>query len=417
MGLGYISRKLEEKIKKYLVQFPAVVLTGARQTGKSTLLKHMFGSDSRWDYVNLDQRGALEKIKSDPDLFARDIAMNIVIDEAQKCPELFHSIKWRVDEGMKHKIILSGSANFHLLEEVTETLAGRAGVLELFTLSLAEKYTGDNILELLLSSKNSQDALDRIRKCRTIKDDLIFNHILWGGYPKILEYKKSDFKLNWFENYRTTYLEKDVRDMAHIAELGDFQRFYQMLAYQVANILNLSNIASDIGITVPTCKKYLQILEASYQYFLLRSYHINVRKRLIHSPKVFIWDTGLGNYFIGNSSLKELKNSGRLGAIFENFVTSELMKQNSLLTKKCNLYFWRTSNGAEVDLVIERGNTVLPVEIKSNLNISSTAIKGLTSFMKMVKPIKKIPFGAVFYRGDKVCRLAEDILAIPAGCL
>ncbi|MBU1366466.1 MAG: ATP-binding protein, partial [Candidatus Omnitrophica bacterium] len=402
-------------LKKYVSQFPVVVLTGARQAGKSTLLKHLFKS-GRWEYVNFDKRGVLEKVKSDPDLFVKDISSNIIIDEAQKAPEVFHSIKWRIDEGLKYKIILSGSANFQLLHKVTETLAGRAGILELFPFSVNEKYKGSNILELLFSSQSIKKIADRIRNYKRIKDEFILQHILWGGYPKVFEYRNTGLKLNWFENYRTTYIERDLRDLTQIANISDFQRFYQMLAFQIGSILNLSNIANDVGITVPTCKKYLQILEASYQYLLLKPYHLNVHKRLIKSPKVYVWDTGLCNFFLGYSSIKQLKESGRFGNIFENCIISEMTKQNNLLQKKSNMYFWRTSNGAEIDLIIERGEDVIPIEIKSNVRINNVSIRGLLDFLKLKTP-KRILFGVVFYRGDRIFRLTEKILAIPVGYL
>ncbi len=413
--MNYIIRQLETKLMQYIKQFPIVVLTGARQSGKSTLLKHLFSSDD-WEYINLDQRGILEQINSDPDLFIKDIRSNIIIDEAQKSPNLFHSIKWKIDEGMKYKIILSGSANFHLLQKVTETLAGRAGILELYPLSLSEKHKQHNLLDLLINTNNINELKNKLKKINLVKDDDIFLYILWGGYPKLLEYKNSEFKLNWFENYRTTYIERDLRDLAQIADLSDFQRFYQLLAFQTGNILNLSNIANEIGITVPTCKKYMQILELSYQYFLLKPYYSNIRKRLIKSPKIYCMDTGLCNFFLENSSRKLLMNSSKLGNLFENSVIVDIMKQNSFLNKKCNMYYWRTSNGTEIDLVIEHGENLIPIEIKSSIKISSVSIRGLTDFL-VLKINKKIPYGIVIYRGDRVSQISDKILAVPIGYL
>ena len=412
--IKYIERHLETKIKKYIKQFPITVLTGPRQAGKSTLLKHVFNKPS-WDYINLDQRGILEKINSDPDLFVKDIDSNVIIDEAQKAPNLFHSIKWRVDEGLQYKIILSGSANFHLMHKVTETLAGRAGILELFPFSINEMSKKYNILDLIVTCKDGDDLI-RVLKAKNHSngDVAIFQHILYGGFPKPLEYRTGEQKLNWYENYRTTYIERDLRDLAEVANISDFQRFYQMLSLQTGNLINLSTIANNIGITVPTCKKYLQILETSYQYFLLRPYHLNVRKRLIKSPKLYAWDTGLCNYFLGNTSMKQLRSYNNFGNIFENFVIAELAKQNSLLPKRCSLYFWRTSNGAEIDLLIEKDRSIIPIEIKHAVSIARNSIRGILDFMNL-KTSKKIPFGIVFYRGDRIYRITEKILAIPIG--
>jgi uncharacterized protein len=409
--MKYIPRQLEAKLKQYVKQFPVVALTGARQTGKSTLLKHVY-KNQNWDYVNLDKRGVLERVKADPDLFVKDIRSNIIIDEAQKAPDLFHSIKWRVDEGLKYKMILSGSANFHLLHSVTETLAGRCGVLELFPLTLNETYRRKYILESCVAAKDIKQLEKSIRKIKPVKDDAIFQHILWGGYPKLSGHKDKEFKANWFENYRTTYVERDLRDLAQVGDIGDFQRFYQTLTFQIGNILNLSNTANDVDITVPTCKRYLQLLEASYQYFLLKPYHLNISKRLIKSPKIYIWDTGLSNYFLDNSSIKTLKSGGRFGNIFENWVVSELRKQNSFLPRKVNFYFWRTSNQAEVDLIIEKGKNIIPIEIKSNVKVTKSMVKGLMNFMQL-KLKKNILFGIIFYRGDRIFRFNKQILMVP----
>jgi len=400
---SYVPRFLEKKLRQYVQQFPVTLLTGARQAGKSTLLKHLFPGES-WEYLTLDQRGILHQIQSDPDLFVKNISSNIIIDEAQKCPELFHAIKWRVDEGLKHKIILSGSANFQLMSRVTETLAGRAGVLELFPFSVNEVNRGRNGLENILDGKFK--ALDKK------SDEQMLESMLWGGFPKIFEYRKPEEKKNWFENYRTTYIERDLRDLTQVADLNDFQRFFEKAAFQIGGILNLSNIANDIGITVPTCKKYLHILETSYQFFLLKPYHANISKRLVKSPKLYAWDTGLANYFLGIDSEKYLKSSSFYGSVFENFMITELLKQNSFLSRKAHLYFWRTSSGDEVDVIVDYKNQLIPVEIKSGVQISDGSIAGLLKFMDLKLP-QKIPYGIVFYRGDRIMQIRPRIWAVP----
>ena len=412
--MTYLPRQLEGKIEKYVRQFPAVILTGARQTGKSTLLQHVFLKKDDWKYITLDQRGVLERIQSDPDLFIKDIDSNLIIDESQKAPNLFHSIKWKIDQGTKHKIILSGSANFHLMKSVTETLAGRAGVLELFPLSLSEKHKKPSfLLEILLAAKNPSQLIERIKDSPALPESAIVQHVLWGGYPKLLEYKNTEAKLNWFENYRTIYIERDLRDLAQVADMNDFQRFYQALAFQSGGILNLSSIANDLGISVPTCKKYLDILILSYQFFALPAYHLNVKKRLIKSPKIYITDTGLGNYLTENLAVgQKLKASAMFGRILENALIAEIMKHNTVVSQRCNLFFWRTSNGAEVDLIIEHGNELIPVEIKANVQISNLSIRGLIDFVKF-KTAKMVRFGVVIYRGEEVVRLSERIVDIP----
>ena len=414
--MQYINRYLEKKLLTYIKQFPITVLTGPRQSGKSTLLKHLLNNSS-WEYINLDQRGTLARIDSDPDLFAKDIQTNIIIDEAQKAPNLFHSLKWRVDQGLKYKIVLSGSANFHLLHKVTETLAGRAGILQLYPFSLTEKFKKNNILEKILTASTLTNFINTLKTNNLlIPDNIIYHHMLWGGFPKVSEYKNNAAKINWFESYRTTYIEKDLRDLSSIENISDFQKFYQMLAFQTGQIINLSNIANNLGITLPTCKKYLQILEASYQYFILPPYHVNIGKRLIKRPKIYATDTGLCNHFLGLSSLSALRNYNNLGNIFETLVISELIKQNTFLNRKSTFHFWRTSNGAEVDLVITNGQQIIPIEIKHAISITNNSIRGILDFMTL-KLLPKPKWGIVFYRGDKIYRINEKIVAVPVGFL
>lgn len=410
--MKYRPRHLERNLYARLEQFPVVVVTGSRQSGKSTMLQHMF-TKTGWRYVTLDLRSTVEKIKADPDLFVKDIDSNIIIDEAQKAPELFHSLKYLVDKKKTYRIILSGSANFLLLAKVTESLAGRAAILELFPFSSGEIYrkASSSVIDMIYNINQAQD-ISRAKKVSQLSDTQIWGQVLYGGYPKLLEYKSHEQKQNWLDNYITTYLERDLRNLAQVGDIGDFQRFYKMLAFQSGNLLNLSNIASDIGISVPTCKKYLSILEASYQYILLRPYYINIRKRLIKSPKVYILDTGLGNYFIGNDSLDKLKNSGNLGHILETWVIIEFIKHNNIQHRKKNLYFWRTSNGAEVDLLIEDGKKIIPIEIKTTYRIKPESIRGLKEFISLDIG-RDIPFGVVFYRGDEVYRISDKIWAIP----
>jgi len=410
--MRYITRHIENKVRSYLKQFPVVIITGSRQVGKSTMLKHMF-HNNEWKYVSLDLRSVVERINADPDLFVKDIDSNIIIDEAQKAPALFHSLKYLIDKGTPYKIILSGSANFMLLSNVTETLAGRAGILELYPFCIGEVHrkAGTSIITTIYQGKKPEDV-SNAKNISLLTDKQNLNNILFGGYPRLLQYKEVEPKLNWFENYITTYIERDLRNLANVGDISDFQRFYKILAFQTGNILNMSTIAGDIGISVPTCKKYLNILEASYQHTLLKPYHMNIRKRLVKSPKVYIVDTGLGNFFMGNDSLDRLKNTGSFGHIVETWVLGEFIKYNNILPRKRNLYYWRTSNGAEIDLIIENGANIIPVEIKTSVQIRRKTIRGLEEFMAL-KQKAIIPFGIVFYRGEDIYKISNNIWAIP----
>lgn len=410
--MPYLKRALEAKLIRYASEFPVVVLTGCRQAGKSTLLNHLF--TEKWEYINFDERGVLERAIRDPDLFVKNFTSNVILDEVQKAPSLFHSIKWIVDRGTPHKIILSGSANFHLMGEVTETLAGRAGILELYPLSLAELEGRPPLIQWMSLSPDVDHLFQSLRKLKPASDAVVLDRIYWGGFPKLSQLHRDQEKRDWFESYRTTYLERDLRNLAQVGDLGDFQKLYQLLAFQTGGLLNLSNLANEIGISVPTCKKYVRILETSYQYFLLKPFYANMRKRLVKSPKAYLTDTGLGIFLTEVDSVRELNLSGKLGRFFENWVVAELIKNNSILDRKLQTSFWRTSSGLEVDLLLETGKHLFPLEIKSALKIEDSSIRGLVELMKLDLR-KTIPFGLVIYRGEEVIKLRENILAVPAG--
>jgi len=404
----YKERHIKKRVLECLDVFPIITLTGCRQSGKSTFLKHNFSNN--WRYYSLDQRGLLERVESDPDLFVSSQKENFIIDEAQKCPSLFHAIKYLVDNGYPYKIILSGSANFLLLSKVTETLAGRTGILDLYPFSYSE--INETTLSPFLCNiiKNNIDSLEKININKKVD---ILSHIFYGGLPKLFELKTDRQKWLWLENYRTTYLERDLRDLEQVASISDFQKYYTMLAFQTGNLLNYSNIGSDIGINTHTSKKYFSILNASYQYFTLQPYYSRIKKRLIRTPKVYIWDTGLGNFLQGYSRKEDLTNSGRFGSIFENWIIAELFKQKSFMDEQCNFFYFRTSNGAEVDLVIEHGNSLIPIEIKHSISLKKEELRGIDSFMESFSGIKNVPYGIILYMGENIQYIKKNILAIP----
>jgi hypothetical protein len=408
-------RFLVIKIEKYLKMYPVVILTGARQTGKSTLLENSFAKN--WKYYNLDERALVSMIQSDPDQFIASQKSNFILDEAHKAPEIFHSIKYAVDSGFKYKIILSGSANFLLLKGVTESLAGRAGVLELYPYSYSEKYKLKNpdFLEKIQDSNNLKKILPSLEK--KAKRMNLSQDVVYGNYPKIQELKKGEDKRIWFENYRVTYLEKDLRDIASIAYLNEFQRFYEMAAYLSGGILNYASMARDLGISVQTSMRYLSILITSYQNYLIPPYYANIGKRLIKSPKLYSMDTGLACYFMKYRDKDDLLLGGKWGNLLENWIVSELIKQNSFLKEKFTLYYYRTSNGVEIDLILEFGQKLIPIEIKSSSKVENSTIQSMKSFMESISKLKRVPFGIILYGGDKILEMDKNIYLIPISCI
>ena len=216
----------------------------------------------------------------------------------------------------------------------------------------------------------------------------------------------------WFQNYIATYLERDLRDLAQVGDLDAFQRVYTMLAFQTGQILSISNIAGDVGLTVSTVKRYESILITSFQNKLLSPYLLNQRKQIIKAPKVMCTDTGLANFFMKNDTVDHMLNSGSWGALLETWVYSELYKELKDLIPRPELHYWRTHNGAEVDFVLKLGKKLIPIEVKSAIQIHSYELRGLKSFIQS-QPANTVPYGVVFYQGQHVIRLEENILAIP----
>ncbi len=413
--MRYKKRIIEAEISNLFKIFPIVSITGPRQCGKSTLIEHYTSQQKEeWTHITLDDKDKLLTILEDPTLFAKSINSNIAIDEAQKAPDLFHSLKQVVDEGLPYKIILSGSANFLLLKSITESLAGRVGLLELQPFSIAEAYEleSNQLVSKIIKYQSIDDLfadLSSIVK-KQISDKQLLNFILYGGFPKVYEIEGEE-KWKWFSRYITTYIERDLRDLSQIANLNAFQKVYRLFAYQTAQLLNKSNIASDTGVDSKTVAHYLSILESSYQCKLLPAYFSRQRKQVIKSPKVFYLDTGLVNFHQRNIDIDSMLNRGGWGSILETFVFSELYKEIKDMTMRAFLNFWRTNNGAEVDFIIEYGQTLYPIEIKASAQVKSLDLRSLESFINA--EASKVPFGLVFYRTNRISFLKKNILGIP----
>lgn len=410
--MEYKKRILENQLDSLFEVFQVISVTGPRQSGKSTMLENY--ANNKWQYFNLDNRTLRLKVSQDPDLFVRGFQSNIIIDEAQKVPDLFHSIKEIIDRGYSYKIILSGSANFLLMQSITESLAGRVGILELHPYSIAEflSIKPNGYIYDFLDSKNIEALFKRLSSKKHIDENKLLDFILDGGFPKIHNLKSHNDKLQWFQNYITTYIEKDLRDIGNIVDLESFQVIYNLLAYQATKLLNMSNIASDIGLNLNTIKKYISILETSYQYKKLFPFKLGYKEKITKSPKIYGFDSGMINFLIKNFDRDRMINSGYWGVILENWIFTELYKCIKDLVPKPQLHFYRTRNDAEVDFVIEHGKKLIPIEIKTSYNIKSMDLRSLKSFIGSYTKFE-IPYGLVIHRGEKVSYLDDKILGIP----
>lgn len=360
----YIKRELENTLLRYVKSFPVVYLTGPRQSGKTTLFKTFFGK--KYNFISLDNIAARDIAITDPKVFIETYKPPVIIDEAQYAPQIFSYIKMKVDEDTtkKGQYLITGSQNFLLMKSFTETLAGRIGILSLFPLSFSE----------ISSLKNNSNLISVFEKS-----------CLTGTYPQLYS-EKIDELYGWYESYIQTYIERDVKTLYNIGNILSFSKFFKILASRCGQILNLTSLATDVGVTVPTIKNWISILEASGIIYLLYPYHTNIRTRLIKSPKVYFIDTGIVCHINNIDTKNKLFQSPILGYIFENFVISEVIKKFKNNGIRERIYFFRSTKGIEIDLVIEKNlNDYLLVEIKCGKTINSD----MTQPIKAAKRLNK----------------------------
>lgn len=356
-------RTLTKAIRRAIRTFPAVVVTGPRQSGKTTLLKSIFGG--RYDYLNLENPDVRMRAKDDPIGFLGQFKPFLIIDEVQYVPELLSYIKTRIDEQRRPgQYILSGSQNFLLMQGVSQSLAGRAAIFSLLPFSYAERIDlGENTLDIasLLRKVSAKQFKN--------KGHDISEMILRGNYPEIASNKRVDRQI-WCGSYISTFLERDIRNLAHVGDLGLFERFLRMCAVRTGQILNISDIARDIGVSVTTAKRWLSLLETGYQIFLLYPYYKNIGKRLVKSPKIYFNDTALSTYLLGLNDRKTLLDSPYFPHLFETFVIIDFLKRFLNFGQMPSMYYLRTRDKMEVDLALEIGQKVHLFEIKSSATIT-----------------------------------------------
>jgi len=359
---------IERFLKQYLLRdagyYPVVTLTGPRQSGKTTLARATFPD---YEYVSLEESESRLFAREDPKGFLRRYPGPVIIDEAQRVPEIFSDIQRSVDEdNTSGRYILTGSHNFLLMEQVSQTLAGRCAVLHLLPFSRAELDGSD------LGKPKAPPALFCNRSTRLNK----WETVRTGFYPRIHDQKIPPEI--WLSDYVRTYLERDVRSLSNIGDLETFERFVKLCAGRSGQILNYSAIADDCGISVDTAKRWVSILKTSFIIFLLTPHHRNYNKRLIKSPKLYFYDSGLTCFLLGIRDHRQLETHPLRGPLFENFILGEIMKAYMHHRISAPLFFWRDRTGHEIDVIIEEGTKLFPVEIKSGETISRNMLESLT---------------------------------------
>ena len=355
-------RVLARTILKALKSFPAIVVTGPRQSGKTTLLKMLFAKTHR--FVTLEDPDIRMRAKEDPLHFLDQYQPPVIIDEIQYVPELLSYIKTRIDQNRKPgQWLFTGSQHFALMQGISQSLAGRAAVLSLLPFSFSERIgQGDN-------SREVANWLKEVNPTQQCDDKVSLSEVLLrGNYPEIASKRSVDRQL-WCGSYISTYLERDVRNLAQIGDLGQFERFLRLCATRTGQILNLSELAKEIGMSVPTVKRWLSILETGYQVYLLFPYYKNIGKRLVKSPKLYFNDTALASYLLGLHDRATLMNSPNLGNLFETMIVTDVLKRFLHFGQMPSMYYLRTRDGLEVDLVVEVGQKLHLFEIKSSMTI------------------------------------------------
>ena len=368
----YIKRLIEKTIIDTLKTFPVVILTGARQSGKTTLLKHLFSST--FNYISLDELDIRSLAINDPREFLNKFKTPLIIDEIQNAPQLLPYIKAVVDKERKNgRFIITGSQQFPLMKNVSESLAGRAAILNLYPFMI-EEITGNYITEEKSIDSYLKNASNK-KIPGSLKIDL-GSWLLDGGYPELFVNSKISKNI-WFSSYIQTYIDRDVRGNIKNENLNDFERFLKLMASRTSQELSYSNLSRDIGLSVPTIKSWISLLQTNSIIYLLQPYYKNFGKRIIKSPKLYFLDTGLAAYLSGIQTKEHLLNGPMGGALFETFVVTNFLKRFSALDINPSLYYWKNISGIEVDLLVEHGNKLIPIEIKLASTIYNNHYKSL----------------------------------------
>lgn len=366
----FIQREIASKVTDLSTKFPIVTVTGPRQSGKSTLLKKQFPS---YEYVSLEDPDKRHFAISDPRGFLKTYSDHVIFDEIQKAPDLFSYLQTYTDEiNRPGMFLLAGSQNFQLMKSISQSLAGRTALLRLLPFSRKELHDADSL------------PID------------INEQIFRGFYPRI--YDLGIDPVDYYPAYIQTYVERDVREIVNVTDLNKFIKFIRLCAGRIGQILNLTSLGNETGISSTTAEGWLSVLEASYICYRLEPNYNNFNKRVIKSPKLYFYDTGLACSLLGLTSESQIKNHYMRGALFENLVINQFIKDSYNKGRMPDLTFWRDSQGNEVDLISTSGPEMTAYEIKSSSTFNSEFFKGLEKWGKLSStPVERLN---VIYNGD-----------------
>lgn len=365
-------RTISAQLIRSLKSYPVLTLLGPRQSGKTTLVREIF---SQYDYRSLEDPDIREIARSDPRGFLSQLSTHCILDEFQRVPELSSYIQTIVDEsGNKNKFVLTGSNGLLLVDSITQSLAGRTELFHLYPLSVSEIIQHN--------------------------PDFTLNEFLFhGGYPRIYNSKLNPTK--WIKNYFQLYVEKDIRLLTNITKIDLFEKFVKLAAGRVGQLINASSLSNETGVSSPTISEWISALKSTFICFTLSPHFNNFNKRIVKTPKLYFYDTGLLCYLLGINSMNQLNTHPLRGNIFENFVVSEYFKKNNNSGHEINLYFWRDQKGHEVDLIEDRSTYLFPIEIKLSETFHSSFIKNILYLNKLQGDVipQAGPNGNLIYSG------------------
>jgi len=395
-----IARNLEKQIQKYAHQYPVISIVGPRQSGKTTLARYVFPNYRYVSLENLDTRGMAEE---DPRGFLADNPPPVIIDEIQRAPHLFSYLQEKVDLNPEPaQYILTGSQQFLLMENISQSLAGRVINFKLYPFSYNELYSRkeDTDLEGIFTIKPDKECL---------APESIVDILFTGMYPRIHDKKLSPRK--WLENYVMTYVERDIRQLINVTNLRTFEGFLKIIASQSGQLLNYASISSSVGVSLPTVKNWISLLEASGIVFILPPHHRNFSKRVVKTPKLFFSDTGLLCFLLSIRSDSELRHHPLFGNIFETFVISEFYKRICHIAEIPPLYFWRDKTGNEIDLLVDFGYKLYPLEVKSSRTYSTSFKENISRWLSMKG--NNETNGLILFDGEQTFGSGTNVPSVP----
>jgi len=418
--MEFIKRNITDVFLSKIKQERTVVLTGARQTGKTTLCEGILPQciNQPYTYISFDDPDERLRFQNSAIAILESLDTPLVIlDEVQKIPALFDSLKYVIDRqkrnlaSQKKVFILTGSSQLLLLKDVKETLAGRVALLSLFPFSLSEVSESSPIPLLTRIWKQGKLEKEEVEvsnisppeKIRSVMA-ITREHQVWGGYPPVWQMKDASDKINWLKDYRKTYLERDISDVGQVANIDTFALAQKLLCARTGQLFSISEVARDLSVAVNTVKRYINLLVMSFQCYLVPPYYENIGKRFVKSPKIYFPDPGLNRVILGEMAINS-------GASYETWVLSELLKWKHLQLVEPDIYFYRTAGGMEIDFLITGEEMLLPIEVKYSSQIANVDARNVESFM--IDYRKHAPVGLIVYSGREVVEIRKNIWAVP----